>query len=39
MMPIEIITTAATWPVLKASPITRNAAIVVSTGASPRASG
>ena len=39
MMPSEIITTAAIWPVLKASPMTRNAAIVVSTGARPRASG
>ena len=39
MMPSEIITTATIWPVLNASPINRKAAIVVSTGASPRASG
>ena len=39
MMPSEISATATIWPMLKASPIARKAAIVVSTGASPRASG
>jgi hypothetical protein len=39
MMPSEIKVTAATCVALKASPIATKAAIVVSTGASPRASG
>ncbi len=39
MMPSEIIATAATWPRPSVSPIAKKAAIVVSTGARPRASG